>query len=109
MGSHLCEPVDVVHVVLELGDADRRRRPQLRLEVVDRRVVARGERGLVVRRVGHPLGQLVAELLDQLVRHLPVGPRRRVHAVDDHAAERHPRLAQLAVEEDRLLDRVVLR
>ena len=34
---------------------------------------------------------------------------RLVHAVDDEAAERHPRLAQLAVEEDRLLDRVVAR
>ena len=50
----------------------------------------------------------VAELLDQLGRHLAVRLRRGVHAVDDHAAERHPRLGQLAVEEDRLLDRVVL-
>ena len=82
---------------------------QLLLEVVDRRVVARGERRLVVRRVGHPLGQRLAELVDQLGRDLAVRLRRRVHAVDDHAAERHPRLAQLAVEEDRLLDRVVLR
>ena len=34
---------------------------------------------------------------------------RLVHAVHDQAAERHPRLAQLAVEEDRLLHRIVAR
>ena len=38
-----------------------------------------------------------------------VASARRVHAVDDQAAERHAGVAQLAVEEDRLLDRVVAR
>ena len=108
MGSHLCEPIDVVHVVLELGDAHGRRRVQRRLEVVDRGVVARGERRLLARRLRHALGELLAELVDELRGHVAVGLRDRVHAVDDHAAERHPGLHQLAVEVDRLLDRVVL-
>ena len=69
MGSHLCEPIDVVHVVLELGDAHGRRRVQRRLEVVDRGVVAGGERGLLARRVRHALGEPLAELVDQLRRH----------------------------------------
>ena len=57
----------------------------------------------------------------RLTRSASAGPRsaataarqrvvgRLVDAVDDEPAERHPGLAQLAVEEDRLLDRVVAR
>ena len=61
--------------------------------------------------------------LSRLARERAVEPRRQLaldrvriaveagrvlDAVDDQAAERHPRLAQLAVEEDRLADRVGL-
>ncbi len=72
-------------------------------------MVAVGERRLLARRVRDPLGEALAELVDQLRRHAAVGLRDGMDAVDDHPAERHPRLHQLAVEVDRLLDRVVLR
>jgi DNA-binding Lrp family transcriptional regulator len=106
-GSHLREPVDVVHVVLELGDDDRRRVAELRARCSIAAGRARRARPARAPR-SPPARRAPRRARRQLGRQLAVAPRR-VHAVDDHAAERHPRLAELAVEEDRLLDRVVLR
>ncbi len=71
--------------------------------------VAPRQRGQLARRHVDPRGQLLAELLRQRGRHPAVELRRRVHAVDHQAAERHRRLAQLVVEVDGLLARVVPR
>ena len=109
MLAHLREPVDVVHVVLELGDDDRRRRSELRDEVLDARLVARGERGQLVRGLVDPPREVLAERLGELRRRAAVDVGRQVHAVDHEPAERHPRVRELAVEVDRLLRRVVAR
>ena len=84
--------------------------PSARAQVRDvARRRARRARASSARRGRDAAGQRLAQLLASSLGQVAVELRRRVHPVDDEAAERHPRLAQLAVEEDRLLDRVVAR
>ena len=100
-----------MHVLVEVGDGDDAWARELGLEALDVPAVALGEHVIVAEVLGHPLGELVAELTGEPGRHiagLGVTEQVVVHAVDDHAAEGHPRRLELAPEVDRLLDRLAL-
>ena len=89
------------------GDEDRRRVGERVAQALDVGGVAGGQRGQLARRDRDALRQRRARSDATAAGSVVVG--RLMDAVDDEAAERHPGLAQLAVEEDRLLDRVVAR
>src|SRR4051812_25072097 len=74
--------------------------------------VALGEQQVVVEIERDLARELLIEQSGEVVldRRAVVGRVGKVvHAVHDRSAERHPRLAQATVEEDRLVDRVALR
>ena len=104
--AHQSEALEVVDV-LEFGDDDRRRIAQALAQPGDVHRVAGRERAQLGGRDGHALGQRGTEVGGDGGREPILG--RLVDAVDHEPAERHARLAQLAVEVDRLLDRVVAR
>ena len=91
------EAVDVVDVAVELGDDDRVLLARLDAQVLDRRLVALGQRALL----GVGAGDLARQLRVAAQRggqRLDVGLGRaaveRVHAVDDEAAEGHAVVAR---------------
>ncbi len=95
------------------GDDDRVGLVELGLQPLDLLGVARGEQALVGDAARDLRGERVVEAQRARARArissgVPVAGVRDVHAVDDQAAERHPGLAQLAAEEDRLGDRLAL-
>ena len=89
------------------GTSDRRRVAERGAQALDVRGVAGGQRGRARASRADALRQRRPSSAATAAGSVVVG--RLMHAVHDQAAERHPRLAQLAVEEDRLLDRVVAR
>ena len=80
MLAHEHEPVDVVDVVVELGDDDHGRIAERVEQALDARLVACGERGQLARRDADALGQVGAELLRERGRQPAVelaAPRAR--------------------------------
>ncbi len=102
------QALDVVDVVVEVGDEQQRLVAELGAQPGDVALVAPGEHVVVGEVLGHAGGELGGQLIaERRARSLGLGVAEHVvvDAVDDHPGERQPALLERTAKPDRLLDR----